>query len=114
MSPTPRTDAAIIASGFQAVPYGFQEFARQLETELAAELKEEKLWRDRFASIMWSGALDKHTGADFQKWILEYRAEEIARVGELTAALGEIARLTAELSQIPARSESKSPCPATD
>jgi hypothetical protein len=34
MSTTPRTDAAIIASGFQAVPFGFQEFARQLEIEL--------------------------------------------------------------------------------
>jgi hypothetical protein len=31
---TPRTDAAIIASGFQAVPYGFQNFTRQLETQL--------------------------------------------------------------------------------
>ena len=37
---TPRTDDAIIASGFQAVPFGFQYFARQLETELAAEQKE--------------------------------------------------------------------------
>ena len=33
---TPRTDAAVIASGFQAVPFGFQDFACQLETELAA------------------------------------------------------------------------------
>jgi len=34
MSTTPRTDEAVIASGFQAVPFGFQEFARQLEVEL--------------------------------------------------------------------------------
>jgi hypothetical protein len=34
MSTTPRTDAAIIASGFQAVPFGFQDFTRQLETQL--------------------------------------------------------------------------------
>jgi len=34
MSTTPRTDAAVIASGFQAVPFGFQEFARSLEIEL--------------------------------------------------------------------------------
>jgi hypothetical protein len=33
-NPTPRTDAAVIASGFQAVPFGFQEFARSLEIEL--------------------------------------------------------------------------------
>lgn len=31
---TPQTDATIIASGFQAVPYGFQNFTRQLETQL--------------------------------------------------------------------------------
>ncbi len=49
MSTTPRTDAAVIASGFQAVPYGFQEFARQLETELAAE--REKSERYRLASL---------------------------------------------------------------
>jgi hypothetical protein len=35
MSTTPRTAAAVIAS-VQAVPFEFQEFARQLETELAA------------------------------------------------------------------------------
>jgi len=33
-NPAPRTDAAVIASGFQAVPFGFQEFARSLEIEL--------------------------------------------------------------------------------
>jgi len=35
-NPTPRTDAAVIASGFQAIPHGFQEFARQLEIEITA------------------------------------------------------------------------------
>lgn len=34
MSTTPRTDTAVRASGFQAVPHGFQDFARHLETEL--------------------------------------------------------------------------------
>ena len=33
---TPRTSAAIIASGFQAVPEGFRVFARNLEAELIA------------------------------------------------------------------------------
>ena len=33
-TPTPRTSAAIIASGFQAVPEGFRVFARNLEAEL--------------------------------------------------------------------------------
>ena len=37
MSATPRTDAAVINSGFQAVPFGFEEFARTLERELATE-----------------------------------------------------------------------------
>ena len=35
-TPTPRTSAAIIASGFQAVPEGFRAFAGVLERELAA------------------------------------------------------------------------------
>ena len=35
MSTTPRTDAAKIKSGFQAVPNEFLDFARTLETELA-------------------------------------------------------------------------------
>ena len=35
-TPTPRTSAAIIASGFQAVPEGFRAFAGNLERELAA------------------------------------------------------------------------------
>ena len=36
MSATPRTDAAVIASGFQAIPFEFEKFARQLEIELAS------------------------------------------------------------------------------
>ena len=36
MSTTPRTDAAVIASGFQAIPFEFEKFARQLEIELAS------------------------------------------------------------------------------
>ena len=47
MSITPRTDAAVIASGFQAVPYEFQDFARQLETELAAARVEVERLRKR-------------------------------------------------------------------
>ena len=35
-TPTPRTSAAIIASGFQAVPEGFRAFAGNLERELTA------------------------------------------------------------------------------
>ena len=36
MNATPRTDAAVIASGFQAVPFEFQKFARELEIEITA------------------------------------------------------------------------------
>ena len=107
---TPRTDAAVIASGFQAVPFGFQDFARTLETELAAakaecerlarqtDLAEKELrifkvgWKEdhaelatarserdlaitRVASILWSGAIDKHTCGDVQQWVTDYTAD---------------------------------------
>ena len=52
MSTTPRTDAAVIASGFQAVPYGFQDFARQLEIELAAERKQHSVWREAALDVL--------------------------------------------------------------
>jgi hypothetical protein len=44
-TPTPRTDAAVISSGFQAVPYGFQDFARTLERELHESRNAERLAR---------------------------------------------------------------------
>ena len=48
---TPRTSAAIIASGFQAVPDGFRVFARNLEAELAAITAERDQLRAVFPQI---------------------------------------------------------------
>ena len=45
-TPTPRTSAAIIASGFQAVPEGFRAFAGILERELTALTAELALLRE--------------------------------------------------------------------
>lgn len=50
-TPTPRTSAAIIASGFQAVPEGFRAFAGNLERELAALTAE----RDRLRGALALG-----------------------------------------------------------
>ena len=46
-TPTPRTSAAIIASGFQAVPEGFRAFAGILERELTALATERDQLRAR-------------------------------------------------------------------
>jgi hypothetical protein len=48
-TPTPRTSAAIIASGFQAVPEGFRAFAGILERELTALAAECDQLRDELA-----------------------------------------------------------------
>ena len=50
-TPTPRTSAAIIASGFQAVPEGFRAFAGILERELAALTAERDQLRAVFPQI---------------------------------------------------------------
>ena len=52
MSATPRTDAAVIASGFQAVPFGFQYFARTLEIELAAERERHNALRQAVLDVL--------------------------------------------------------------
>ena len=58
----------------------------KLERELAAAKAECDLNRTRLASIFWSGAMDKFTGGDVQKWAADYTAE-------LTAAKAECDRL---------------------
>lgn len=47
----------------------------KLETELAAARSERDLAITRVASILWSGAIDKHTCGDVQKWAADYTAE---------------------------------------
>ena len=49
-TPTPRTSAAIIASGFQAVPEGFRAFAGILERELTALTAERDQLRAELAT----------------------------------------------------------------
>ena len=50
-------------------------FARTLETELAAAKAECDMHLTRLASIFWSGAIDKLTGGDIQKWAVDYTSE---------------------------------------
>jgi hypothetical protein len=47
----------------------------KLERELANAKEECDLNRTRLASIFWSGAMDKFTGGDVQKWAAVYTAE---------------------------------------
>ena len=75
MSTTPRTDAALkvtIGAGFEAVS---PNFARTLETELAAACSERDIAISRVASILWSGKLDKHTCGEVQQWAKDYTDE---------------------------------------
>ena len=65
-------------------------FARQLETELTAARSERDLAITRVASILWSGAIDKHTCGDVQKWVEDYTAE-------LTRLRAEVERLKKQI-----------------
>ena len=57
-----------------------------LETELAAARSERDLAITRVSSILWSGAIDKHTCGDVQKWVTDY-TDELARLrAELAVA----------------------------
>ena len=47
----------------------------RLRGELAAARSERDLAITRVASILWSGAIDKHTCGDVQKWAEDYTAE---------------------------------------
>jgi hypothetical protein len=63
----------------------------KLERELAAAKAERDLAITRVASILWSGAIDKHTCGDVQKWADYYLAE-------LTRLRAEVERLKAPRS----------------
>jgi len=58
----------------------------KLETELAAAQSERDLAITRVASILWSGAIDKHTCGDVQKWTEDYTAELTRLRAELAVA----------------------------
>ena len=85
-TPTPRTYAAKIKSGFAAVPDQFYEFARTLETELSALRAEvERLRSDRDCEKRLRKDAD-----EFRENAIEraQRAEaEVKRLGHLEAVL---------------------------
>ena len=98
---TPRTDF-IAHKGYTERTYicKMTELARILETELAAmKARAEKaedetlVWRNRFASILWSGALNKSTVRDFKKWEAEYKAERNALIARAEKAEDDSKRL---------------------
>jgi hypothetical protein len=66
------------------------DLARILERELTSARSERDLAITRVACILWSGAIDKHTCGDVQKWADYYTAE-------LTRLRAEVERLTAKI-----------------
>jgi Tfp pilus assembly protein PilV len=70
--------------------FGADADRRQLRCELTAAKEECDLNRTRLASIFWSGAMDKFTGGDVQKWAADYTAE-------LTRLRAEVEQLNLEL-----------------
>jgi hypothetical protein len=80
--PTPRTDAECIqiyqedvTGCSNAIDYVPASVARTLERELTAAQAECDLNRNRLASILWSGAIDKQLCGDVQQWADDYTAE---------------------------------------
>jgi DNA repair exonuclease SbcCD ATPase subunit len=71
----------------------FRDLSNTLETELAAAKAECDLNRTRLASIFWSGAMDKFTGGDVQKWAADYTAE----LARLRAEVQRQSRVNAEV-----------------
>ena len=74
--------------------------AEKAEAELAAMIArvekaeaESLLWRNRFASILWSGALNKNTGADFQKWEVEFKTKQNVLIARAEKAEADTKRL---------------------
>ncbi len=89
--PTPRTNA-IAHRGYPEPAYIVEmtDLARILERELTSARSERDLAITRVACILWSGAIDKHTCGDVQKWADYYTAE-------LTRLRAEVERLTAKI-----------------
>jgi hypothetical protein len=113
--PTPRTDAAWAASfSPERATFSVRDECEKLERELVEARSERDLHRNRLASILWSGAIDKHTCGDVQKWTEDYTAENTRLRAELAIAenwvehhskhaddlIAENARLRAELERL--------------
>jgi hypothetical protein len=75
--PTPRTleAAGTPSHDWEATADRLFIESQKLERELAGAKAECDLNRTRLASIFWSGAMDKFTGGDVQKWTEDYTAE---------------------------------------
>jgi predicted nucleic acid-binding Zn-ribbon protein len=69
------------------------ELLKADRAELAAAKAECDLNRTRLASIFWSGAMDKFTGGDVQKWAADYTAE----LARLRAEVQRQSRVNAEV-----------------
>jgi hypothetical protein len=98
LAPTPRTDA--VAARYQ-MDYGTElavptNFARTLERELVEARSERDLAITRVACILWSGAIDKHTCGDVQKWADYYTAELTRLRAEVERWKTVAAQMTAE------------------
>ena len=112
-TPTPRTSAAIIASGFQAVPEGFRAFAGILERELAALAAErdqlraenERLRRAYVRPDDIRAQLESAIARAEQQeaWSLVESMDDRQLKSEVVYLMGEVAALKAELAADRAR-----------
>jgi hypothetical protein len=80
LAPTPRTDAinTYIRTRNDYTKTDHEvwiEHSRTLERELADANAECDLHRNRLASILWSGAIDKQLCGDVQQWAADYTSE---------------------------------------
>jgi hypothetical protein len=72
------------------------DLARTLERELVEARSERDLAITRVACILWSGAIDKHTCGDVQKWADYYTAELTRLRAEVERWKTVAAQMTAE------------------
>jgi hypothetical protein len=83
--------------------FGADADRRQLRCDLSDAKAECDLNRTRLASIFWSGAMDKHTGGDVQKWAADYTAE----LARLRAQESDYVKMIAEVLKCEPRSASE-------
>ena len=73
-TPTPRTDAAKIEAGFQAVPESFQDLARQLERENAQLYARFKELKEDEKILDW---LENHPSSFTRWWEIPVEGESL-------------------------------------
>ena len=92
-TPTPRTSAAIIASGFQAVPEGFRAFAGILERELTALATERDQLRARAERAEADLAALEQCHDDNCRGVVKIAADLAAATAERDQLRAEVERL---------------------